>query len=140
MTPKRDDRQEPCEAAPCCSRATTNERKNTILNAPLIRYELVKAEQRARWQEAARARKARAATHDQAGRVEPVEAASDLTGLVERVIQNVWKRLGLPAREGVPAAPGAFGRSASAARVSVWPIIPGAAEIRVKAARKFSDK
>lgn len=73
-----------------------------MLNAPLIRYELVKAEQRARWQEAARARKARAATHDQAGRVEPVEAASDLTGLVERVIQNVWKRLGLPAREGVP--------------------------------------
>jgi hypothetical protein len=71
-----------------------------MLNAPLIRYELVKAEQRARWQEAARARKARAATHDQAGRVEPVEAASDLTGLVERVIQNVWKRLGLPAREG----------------------------------------
>lgn len=37
-----------------------------MLNAPLIRYELVKAEQRARWQEAERARKARAATHDQA--------------------------------------------------------------------------
>jgi len=37
-----------------------------MLNVSLIRYELVKAEQRARWQEAARAWKARAATHDQA--------------------------------------------------------------------------
>lgn len=71
-----------------------------MLNDPQIRYELFKAEQRALWQEAARVRNIRAATRDQAGRVEPVEAASDLTGLVERVIQNVWKRLGLPAREG----------------------------------------
>ncbi len=81
-----------------------------MLTDPLIRYELVKAEQRARRQEAARARKARAATHDQAGRVEPVEAASAPKGLVERVTQNVWKRLGLPAREGgtppLPAPPG----------------------------------
>ena len=46
-----------------------------MLNAPLIRYELVKAEQRERWKEAAQARHARAATHDQPGRVEPVEAA-----------------------------------------------------------------
>ena len=98
-----------------------------MLNAPLIRYELVKAEQRARWQEAARARKARAATHDQAGRVEPVEAASDLTGLVERVIQNVWKRLGLPARgtglrpeDGRSGLPSGIMRPAHPADVSLF--------------------
>jgi len=111
-----------------------------MLNAPLIRYELVKAEQRARWQEAARARKARAATHDQAGRVEPVEAASDLTGLVERVIQNVWKRLGLPAREGVPRRSRRLRAVCLCCQSKRVARNPGAAEIRVKAARKFSDK
>jgi hypothetical protein len=29
------------------------------------------------------------------------EATYDLPGLVERVLQNVWKRLGLPAREAI---------------------------------------
>lgn len=69
-----------------------------MLNDPLLRYELVKAEQRKRWNEAEQVRHARAATPDQPRRGELVEAAS-LTGLAERVLQNVWKRLGLPARE-----------------------------------------
>jgi hypothetical protein len=70
-----------------------------MMNDPMIRYHLVAAAQRERWQEARLARPARAATPDQAGLREQMETAPDLTGLVERVIQHVWKRLGLPARE-----------------------------------------
>ena len=69
-----------------------------MFNDPLMRYELVKAEQRERWREAAQVRHARAVTPDQSGQGKLVEAAP-LTGLVEQVLQNVWKRLGLPARE-----------------------------------------
>jgi hypothetical protein len=72
-----------------------------MLNDPLIRYELFKARQRDLWRDVERARQVRAATHDQAGPVKQVEADPDLTGLVERVLQHVWKRLGLPARETV---------------------------------------
>jgi hypothetical protein len=89
-----------------------NERKNRMVNDPLIRYELVKAQQRERWQEAELARQARAAPPHPPGRVERMEAALDLTGLVKWVIQNVWKRVGLPAREGgsrpLPAPPPAI--------------------------------
>ena len=112
-----------------------------MLNAPPIRYELVKAEQRARWQEAARARKARAATHDQAGRVEPVEAASDLMSLVERVIQNVWKRLGLPAREG--GAPRRSWRLRAVCLCCQSKRVahnPGGSRDTCKSGQKFSDK
>lgn len=70
-----------------------------MLNDPLTRYELFKAEQRNLWREAAQFRLARAATSNAPERIKLVETAPNLTGLVERVIQNVWKRLGLPARE-----------------------------------------
>ena len=70
-----------------------------MMNDPMIRYTLAKAQQRAALQEAEQIRQARAATSDQAGLLEQMETGSDLTGLVERVIQSVWKRLGLPARE-----------------------------------------
>ena len=83
-----------------------------MLNDPLIRYELFKAEQRALRREAEHARRAREATPNAPGWIEPMEAAPDLSGLVERVLQNVWKRLGLPARE--PARPdGGQGRLSS---------------------------
>src|ERR1051326_4140001 len=73
-TPERGDQEGPCGAAQGCSRRPPERKEASHVERPLIRYELVKAEQRARWQEAARARKARAATHDQAGRVEPVRS------------------------------------------------------------------
>lgn len=81
-----------------------------MMNDPLIRYHLAATQQRERWQEAELARPARAATPDQAGLVERMEPIPDLTGLVERVIQHVWKRLGLPARQ--PGSRPAGGRSA----------------------------
>lgn len=70
-----------------------------MLNDPLMHYQLITAELRERWQEAELSRRARATATNSPGRAEWVEAASDLTGLVERVLQHVWKRLGLPARE-----------------------------------------
>ena len=69
------------------------------MNDPLIRYTLAQAQQRERWHEADQARQARTTIPDRVGLVEQMETAPDLTGLVERVIQHVWKRLGLPARE-----------------------------------------
>ena len=72
-----------------------------MLNDSLMRYELLKARQRDLWRDVERARLARAAIHDQAGPIKQVESAPDLTGLVEWVLQRVWKRLGLPARETV---------------------------------------
>jgi hypothetical protein len=59
-----------------------------MMNHPMICYELATAQQREVWQEAELARQARAATPDQ-------------PDLVERLIQHVWKQLGLPAREAV---------------------------------------
>lgn len=59
-----------------------------MLNDPLMRDELVKAQQRERWR-AEGTQPARATTPNSAG-------------LVGQVIQHVWKRLGLPAR--VPEA------------------------------------
>jgi hypothetical protein len=59
-----------------------------MMHDPLIRYHLAKAQQRDVWQEAELDRQAKEATTDQ-------------SGLVERVLQNVWKRLALPAREAV---------------------------------------
>jgi hypothetical protein len=89
-----DDAEQRC-AAPADHQ---NERKCSLLNDPLMRYEPVRAEQRERWQEAAQVRHARTATPVQARRGELVEVAP-LTGLVERVLQNVWKRLGFPVWE-----------------------------------------
>jgi hypothetical protein len=87
-----------------------------MLNDPLMLYELFKAEQRDLWREAERSRHAREATPDQAGQGESVEVAP-LTGLVERVLQNVWKRLGLPAREpGLRPEDGRSGRSSGTMR------------------------
>ena len=71
-----------------------------MLNNPLMQYHLIKAEQSERLRKAEQARITREAISNSPGPVEQGETAPDLTGLVERVIQNVWKRLGLPAREG----------------------------------------
>ena len=87
--------EQPCTAP---ERRRT-EKENSMLNDPTMHYELFKARQRERWQKAEQARQARAATPDQIGPVERLETTTDLTGLAERVIQRVWKRLGLPARE-----------------------------------------
>jgi hypothetical protein len=73
-----------------------------MLNNPLKRGELVEAHQRELWREAELARHAKATPPNPAGLVERQEVAPDLIDLVERVIQNVWKRLDLLAR--VPGA------------------------------------
>jgi hypothetical protein len=72
-----------------------------MVNDPLMQYQLIKAEQRERVRKAEQARNARAAASNAPGWVAQTENARDLTGLVERVIQNIWKRLSLPAREAV---------------------------------------
>ena len=70
-----------------------------MLNDPMIRYGFVKTQQREMWQKAERTRQARATTPAEDGQVERMEAAPDLTGLVERVTRHVWKRLGLSVRK-----------------------------------------
>jgi hypothetical protein len=74
---------------------------NTMLNDPVMQYRLIKAEQRERWRMAERARQASVAPQKQTEQVEPEEVAP-LTGLIERILQNGWKRLGLPARQPGP--------------------------------------
>jgi len=59
-----------------------------MMHDPMIRYHLATTQQRDVWQEAELDRQAQKATADQ-------------PGLVERVLEHVWKRLGLPAREAV---------------------------------------
>ena len=58
---------------------------------PMMSYYLAAEKQRDRLHEAKLDRQARAAAPDR--------AAPDLTGLVQRVLDRVWKRLGLPAEE-----------------------------------------
>ena len=57
-----------------------------MMNDPMNRYELATAQQREVWKEAEQDRQAKEATHDQ-------------PSLIERILQTVWKRLGLPAQE-----------------------------------------
>jgi hypothetical protein len=59
-----------------------------MMHHPMNRYEFVQAQQRDVWQEAEMDRLAK-------------EAKKDQPDLVERILQAVWKRLDLPAREAV---------------------------------------
>ena len=59
-----------------------------MMHDPITRYKLAIALLRDVWQEA---------EADRQGK----EAKEDQSGLVERVLQHVWKRLGLPPREAV---------------------------------------
>ena len=101
-----------------------------MVNDPLMQYELFKAKQRDLWREAEQARRARAASPTPAGLLGQEVAVSDLTGLVERVLQHVWKRLGLPARAyGARSEVGRIGLHSGKARpaTGLLPLAAGAA-------------